>query len=171
MFTELLLRRRRIVFIVHTVLAGVVATTCFDVTLGYPGEGPSTRGVNTWDKAATDNHIVEALKRTSLAVGRAGDSWAQPGTVMIGHNIHILECGDLENPSVHHQQQNCLRDALGDTIRASLPDAQATDANDTLVNANVLLGQRTQECGITLQVVMPAAGTILVDLRISVPGE
>ncbi len=155
----------------HTVLVRVVATTCFDVTLGYPGEGPSTRGVNTWDKAATDNHIVEALKRTSLAVGRAGESWAQPGTVMIGRNIHVLACDDLEKPSVHYQQENFLRGALGDTIRASLPDAHATDANDTLVNANVLLGQRTQECGITLQVVIAAAGTILVDLRISVPGE
>ncbi len=155
----------------YTVLAGVVATMCFDVTLGYPGEGPSTRGVNTWDKAATDNHMMEALKRTSLAVGDAGKSWTRPGTVTIGQGIHILMCDDLEDRREFHKQRELLRGALGDTIRASLPDAQATDSHGTRVHENVLLGQRTQECGITVQVVRAAPETILVDLRISVPGE
>ena len=54
---------------------------------------------------------------------------------------------------------------------ASLPVAQATNSLGEQVPANVILQQRVQQCDIVVQVVLAIPGTILVDPRISVPGE
>ncbi len=115
--------------------------------------------------------MEEALDTSSKAIGNAGGSWIPKGTVTIGRRLYIISCGDLEHPEGFLNQQNNLRGAIWDDIRASLPVAQATNSRDEQVHANVILQQRVQECGIVVQVVLAIPGTILVDPRISVPGE
>ena len=125
----------------------------------------------TWHEAVAANDIIEALSTASNTSRDAGNRWNSVGTVSIAKGIHIISCGNLDDPQGYLMEQNYLRGAIGDGIRASLPVAQATNSRDEQVHADVILQQRVRQCGVVVQMVLAIPGTILVDPRISVPGE
>ena len=129
----------------------------------------TSTGLMTWDEAVTDNAIIEALSTASNTSGDTGDRWNPMGTVSIAKGIHIISCGNLDDLQGFLNEQNDLRGAIGDDIRASLPVAQATNYLGEQVPANVLLQRRVQQCGIVVQVVLAIPGTILVDCESAIP--
>ncbi len=126
-------------------------------------------GSMTWDEAVNDNTMAEALSTASNTSEDAGDRWNLMGTVSIAKGIHIISCGDLDDPQGFLNEQNNLRDAIGDDIMASLPVAHVTNSLGEQILANVLLQQRVQQYDIVVQVVMAIPGTILVDCESAIP--
>ncbi len=130
----------------------------------------ASTGSMTWDEAVSDNTMVEALSTASSAAGGAGDGWYPKGTVIIAKEIHIIECGDIStNLAFFLEQHNDLRSAIRDSIRASLPVAQATTFLGDQISAGVLLQQCVQQCSIVVQVVLAIPGKILVDCESAIP--
>ena len=129
----------------------------------------TSTGLMTWHEAVAANDIIEALSTASNTSRDAGNRWNSVGTVSIAKGIHIISCGNLDDPQGYLMEQNYLRGAIGDGIRASLPVAHATNFFGEQVPANVLLQRRVQQCSIVVQVVLAIPGTVLVDCESAIP--
>ena len=68
----------------------------------------TSTGSMTWDDAVNDNTMAEALSTASNTSGDTGDRWNPKGTVSIAKGIHIISCGNLDDPQGFLNQQSLI---------------------------------------------------------------